>query len=113
MAGQEGPSGETWRQFGQPLGKADEGVEAVGQGRAGAGESRYVDDPDNLVRVDHHQPRVAPPPAEEASEASEKHAGKLPPPSRSDAPDLPVRPDPVTQTPPGPSAWEARLPGEE
>lgn len=96
-------SGEQREQFGRPLReRTDEGEGEIGLDRAGLHESRYVDDPDQLTRLDHSQPLERRPAPEEASAASE----------RADDPEPAPRPDPLTATPPGPSMWEAREPGE-
>ena len=92
-------------QFGKTLTPVDQGVDELGQGRVDAGASRYVDDPDIGVRVEHELALEQAPPPQQASGAAEAASGAI----SDHYPPLNSNPE-VKQAPPGPSAWEAGLP---
>ena len=94
-------------QFGRELTPTDQGRDEIGSGRVSAGRSRYVDSPDQVVRLEYNLPLDSDPPPQQASGAAEAEAGQI------DDADYKGRPDggskDVGQAPPGPSMWEAGI----
>lgn len=93
------------RQFGQELKPTDQGVDEIGSGRVSAGRSRYVADPNQVVRLDYNLPPDTGLPPQQASGAAQAEAGQIDDADYRDRPDGGAKD--VGQTPPGPSMWEA------